>query len=194
MGPMIYRPMLQTGSSDAMTLHVRAASDPGILAGAIRRELQIFDRNVPAYAISTLEDRLNASFAQTRQAAMLTGVFGLLALVLSGIGVYGVTALVVTRRTRDIGIRIALGAGRGDIIRAIGQRGFRLVMAGIGLGLLGSYGFTRFAASLLYGVTARDSASFAGMSALLIVVAVIAFCIPARRATRLDAVAAIRYD
>ena len=123
MGPMFYRPTVQTGSSDAMTLHIRAATDPGILAGAIRRELQILDRNVPAYAISTLEDRLNASFAQTRQAAMLTGVFGILALVLSGIGVYGVTALVVTRRTRDIGIRIALGAGRGDIIRTIGQRG-----------------------------------------------------------------------
>jgi predicted permease len=193
-GPMFYRPVLQTSSTDAMTLHVRAASDPGALAGAIRREIQSLDPNVPLFQITTLEEQLNASFAQTRQAAVLTGVFAVLALLLSGIGVYGVTALAVTRRTRDIGIRMALGAQRRHIIRAIGQRGLTLVIAGVSLGLLGSFGFTQLAGALLYGVSASDSATFAGMSALLAAVSLIAFWIPARTATRLDAVAAIRYE
>jgi predicted permease len=193
-GPMFYRPILQTTSTDAMTLHVRAAGDPGALIGAIRSEMQSLDPNVPLFTITTLEELLNASFAQTRQAAMLTGVFGILALLLSGIGVYGVTALAVTRRTRDIGVRMALGAQRRDIVGLIGQRGLTLVVAGLGLGLLASFGFTRFAGTLLYGVTPGDTATFAGMSALLAVVSLIAFAIPVRTAVCLDAAAAIRYE
>jgi predicted lysophospholipase L1 biosynthesis ABC-type transport system permease subunit len=191
-GPMFYRPVLQTSSTDAMTLHVRAASDPGALAGAIRREMQILDPNVPLFGLTTLEDRLDASFAQTRQAAVLTGVCGMLALLLSGIGVYGVTALSVARRTRDIGIRMALGAEPRHIVRVIGRRGLTLVIAGLSLGLLGSFSFTQTAGTLLYGVSARDSATFAGMGALLVVVSLIAFCIPIRAATRMDVVTAIR--
>jgi predicted permease len=193
-GPMFYRPVLQTRSTDAMTLHVRAAGDPGAPIGAIRREMQSLDPNVPLFGVTTLEAQLNGSFAQTRQAAVLTGVFGILALLLSGIGVYGVTALAVTRRTRDIGIRMALGAQRRDIVRVIGRRGLTLVVAGIGLGLLGSFGFTQLAGTLLYGVKASDSATFAAMSALLAAVSLIAFSVPLRTATRLDAVAAIRYE
>jgi predicted permease len=193
-GPMFYRPLLQTSSTDAMTLHVRAANDSGALAAEIRHEMQSLDPNVPLFQITTLEDQLNASFAQTRQAAVLTGGFGILALLLSGIGVYGVTALAVTRRTRDIGIRMALGAQPRDIVRLIGRRALRLTIAGLSLGLLGSFGFTQLAEALLYGVTASDSATFAGMSALLAVVSLIAFSVPVRTATRLDAVAAIRYE
>jgi putative ABC transport system permease protein len=177
-----------------MTLHVRAAGDPGAPIGAIRREMQSLDPNVALFGITTLEGQLNASFAQTRQAAVLTGVFGILALLLSGIGVYGVTALAVTRRTRDIGIRMALGAQPRDIVRVIGRRGLTLVITGLGLGLLGSFGFTQLAGTLLYGVKASDSATFAAMSALLAVVSLIAFSVPLRSATRLDAVAAIRYE
>jgi ABC-type antimicrobial peptide transport system permease subunit len=156
--------------------------------------MQTLDPNVPLFGITTLEDQLNASFAQTRQAAVLTGVFGALALLLSGIGVYGVTALAVTRRTRDIGIQMALGARSRHIVRDFGRRGLTLVIAGLSLGLLGSFGFTQIAGTLLYGVTASDSATFAGMSALLAVVSLIAFYIPVRSATRQDAVAAIRYE
>jgi predicted permease len=191
-GPMFYRPLLQTSSSDAMTLHVRAAGDPGAVARAIRREMQGLDPNVPLFAMTTLEDRLDASFAQTRQAAVLTGIFGILALLLSGIGVYGVTALAVARRTRDIGIRMALGAQPRDIVNVVGRRGIGLVTAGLGLGLVGSFAFAQITGTLVYGVSARDSATFAGMSLLLGAVSLIAFYIPLRTATRLDAVAAIR--
>jgi ABC-type antimicrobial peptide transport system permease subunit len=177
-----------------MTLHIRASGDPAALVGAIRLAIEDIDRNVPLFQVTTLQEQLDASFAQTRQAALLTGVFGMLALLLSGIGVYGVAALAVSRRTRDIGIRMALGARPWDIVRMIGGRGITLVAAGLGLGLLGSLGFTQLTASLLFGVTAADSATFAGTAALLALVSLLAFSIPLRAATRLDALAAIRHE
>jgi predicted permease len=192
--PVFYRPVLQTRSTDAMTLHIRASGDPAALVGAIRLAIENIDRNVPLFQVTTLEEQLDASFAQTRQAALLTGVFGMLALLLSGIGVYGVAALAVSRRTRDIGIRMALGARPRDIVRTIGGRGITLVAAGLSLGLLGSLGFTQLTAALLFGVTAADSATFAGTAALLALVSLLAFSIPLRAATRLDALAAIRHE
>ena len=193
-GPMFYRPLLQSRSTDAMTLHVRAASDPGALAGAIRREMQSLDPKVPLFQMTTVEDQLNASFAQTRQAAVLTGAFGIIALLLSGIGVYGVAALAVSRRTRDIGIRRALGAQPRHILNVIARRGLLLVIAGLSLGLLASFAFTRVAGTLLFGVTAADTGTFAGMSALLGGVSLIAFYLPVRTALRLNTVAAIRQE
>jgi predicted permease len=192
--PMVYRPVLQTRSTDAMTLHVRTSSDPGEVVSAIRLAVQNVDRNVPLFQVTTLEEQLAASFAQTRQAALLTGVFGMLALLLSGIGVYGVTALAVSRRTHDIGIRMALGARSRDIVRTIGGRAITLATAGLGLGLLGSVVFTRVTDTLLFGVTAADSATFVAMAALLAFVVLLAFSIPVRAATRLDALAAIRRE
>ncbi len=193
-GPMIYRPVLQTRSTDAMTLHVRTTGQAGELVSAIRLAIQNIDRNVLLFQATTLAEQLDASFAQTRQAALLTGVFGMLALLLSGIGVYGVTALAVSRRTRDIGIRMALGARPSDILRTIGGRGIMLVAAGITVGVLGSLGFTQVTATLLFGVTAADSTTFVGMAALLALVSLGALSIPLRAATRLDALAAIRRE
>ena len=192
--PMLYIPIFQTGSSDAMTVHVRAAGDPGALAGAIRRGLQTLDPKLPLSEITTLEDQLNGSFAQTRQAAVLTGAFGVLALLLSALGVYGVTALAASRHTHEIGIRMALGAQPHHIARMIGGRGLALVTTGLVLGLLGSLGFIEVAGALLYGVTADDGVTFAGMSALLALVSLTAIYIPARAAARFDAVRAMRYQ
>ncbi len=192
--PMVYRPILQTRSTDALTLHVRAAMDPEVLIGTIRREMQALDPNVPIFQATTLETELDASFAQTRQAAALTSSFGLLGLLLSAIGVYGVTALTISRQTRNIGIRMALGAAGRDIIRVVIRRGLAIVIAGLVLGLAGSYVVTQVAEPLLFGVTVGDSVAFAGISALLAVVCMIAIYIPARGATRLDPVAAMRSD
>jgi predicted permease len=191
-GPMLYLPAFQRRSTDALTLHVRATSDPRALAGTIRREMQALDAQLPVFGVRTLEDQLDGFFAPTRQAAVLTGGFGILALLLSGIGVYGVTALAVSRQTQDIGIRMALGAEPHQIAFAMGRRGISLVVVGLTLGLVVSAAFTRIATALLYGVTATDSATFAAMSALLAVVSLTAIYIPARAATRVDAITAIR--
>jgi len=193
-GPMVYRPVLQTRSTDSMTLHVRASIAPGALGNPIRLAIQNIDRNVPLFQITTLEEQLDASFAQTRQAAFLTGTFGILALLLSGVGVYGVTALSVSRRVRDIGIRMALGARRRHIVHAIGARTVALIAIGLLLGLLGSAGFMRVTGTLMFGVKTGDPATFAWMAAVLAFVALLAFSIPVRAATRLDALAAIRHE
>jgi predicted permease len=192
--PMLYIPIYQSRSSDPMTLHIRSSGDARDLVPAIRREMQALDANVPIFEMRTLADQLNASFAQTRQAAALTSAFGMLALLLSGIGVYGVTALAVGRRTRDIGIRRALGARPRHIASVVSRRGLVLVVVGVGLGVLGGIAFTPLAASLLYGVAAGDRATFAVMSALLAAVSLIAIGIPARAAARLDPAAAIRHE
>jgi predicted permease len=193
-GPMIYRPVLQTRSTDAMTLHVRASADRGILVNAVQLAIRNLDRNVPLFQITTLEEQLDSSFAQTRQAALLTGTFGLLALLLSAVGVYGVTALAVSRRTRDIGIRMALGAQPRHIVRAIGTRVVLLIAAGLVLGLLGSFAFTRVTGTLVFGITTGDAATFAWMAALLALVSLVASAIPVRAATHVDALAAIRHE
>ena len=194
-GPMVYRPLFQTGSSDAMTLHVSAATDPSALVWTVRGEMQLLDANVPPFGISTLEDQLDGSFAQTRQAARLTGVFGLLALLLSGIGVYGVSALAASRRTREVGVRIALGARRRHILALIGGRGVTLTVAGIGLGLLGAAGFAQLSEALLFGVTPTTSrTTYATAAALVAFVSLVGCCIPLRAAARLDVAEAIRYE
>jgi ABC-type antimicrobial peptide transport system permease subunit len=177
-----------------MTLHVRTSSDAGAFVEPIRLAIQNVDRNVPVFQVTALEDQLSASFAQTRQAAVLTGVFGALALLLSGIGVYGVAAVAVSRRTHDIGIRMALGAGAGDIVRTIGGRGTTVIAAGLVLGCVGAVAFTRLAGSMLFGVSAADAATFAEMAALLGAVSAAAFSLPVRAATRLDVLAAIRRE
>jgi predicted permease len=193
-GPMVYRPVLQTRSTDAMTLHVRTSADPAALVPAIRLAMQLVDRKVPLFRVTTLEEQLDASFAQTRHAALLTGTFAVLALLLSGVGVYGVTALAVSRRTRDIGIRMALGARGVHIVRAIGLRGVAVIATGLILGLAGSVASARIGSTLMFGVTAGDVATFASMAALLTLVSLLALSIPIRAATRLDALAAIRHE
>jgi predicted permease len=191
---MLYTPILQTTSTSAMTLHVLGDGQATALAGTIRRELHALDPALPAFGIRTIADQVDAFLAQPRQAAALTGGFGLLALILSAIGVYGVTAMAVRRQTHDIGIRVALGARPGQIVRMIGRRGLVVVAAGVALGLLGSRVLARLAGALLYGVTPTDAATFAGMSALLVLVSLAAIYIPAAAATRLDAARAMRCD
>lgn len=192
--PMIYVPIFQTRSTGALTLHVRTASGAGDAAADIRRELQALDRNLPLFAIRTLDQQVSAVLTPSRQAALVSTGFGILALLLSAIGVYGVSALAVSRQTHEIGIRMALGAQPWQIARGMGRRGLVVVTAGLGLGALGAYGFTRTVGTLLYGVSASDAATFAAAAALLAAVAVTAISVPVRAAMRLDAVKAIRYQ
>jgi predicted permease len=191
--PMFYRPVLQTRSTDAMTLHVRAAG-ADTLASAVRQTVHTIDRNVPLFRMTTLDAQLDASFGQTRQAALLTGSFGVLALLLSGIGVYGVTALAVSRRTRDIGIRVALGARRSHIARAIAVRAAVIVAIGLVLGVVASLAFTRVTGTLLFAITPGDTPTFVAMAGVLALVCTMAFVIPVRTAVRLDALTAIRHE
>ena len=193
--PLVYRPLFQTNSSDPMTLHVRARGDAGMVALRIRSEMRFVDAQVPLFGITTLEGLMDSSFAQTRQAAGLTAAFGILALVLSGMGVYGVTALATTRRTRELAIRIALGASRRHMTALIAHRGIIVTGVGLTIGLLAALGFGQISRALLYGITATESAaSFAGTAALVSLVATAAFYFPFRAATRLDIATAIRYE
>ena len=192
-GPIVYRPVLQMQPTDSMVLHVRAA-DPSLVVNPIRQAIQGIDPGVLLFQVTTLAERLEASFAETRQAALLAGTFSVLAVLLSGIGVYGVAALAVSRRTRDIGIRMALGATRRHIVQANGTRIVALITVGLSLGLIGSFAFARVTGALLFGVSPGDAATFVSMAAFLALVSLAAFIIPVRAASRMDAVAAIRHE
>jgi ABC-type antimicrobial peptide transport system permease subunit len=191
-GPMFYRPAFQTRSIDAMTLHVRAGREVEPVVSAIRRTIRSVDPRLSLFGITTLEAQLDAAFAHPRLAAAMTGAFGLLALVLSAVGVYGVTALAASRQTRSIGIRMALGAQPSDIVRAIGRRSAAIVMTGLGFGLLAAYIVAHATGAMLVGVTPTDAVTFAATSLVLTAVSLVAIYVPARSATKLDAVRAIR--
>jgi putative ABC transport system permease protein len=178
----------------AMNLVVRAAGDPAHLTNAIRRELQSLDKDVPIYNVKTMEQRFSESAAQPRFRTLLLGLFALVALILASIGIYGVISYSVAQRTHEIGLRVALGAQTGDVLRLVIGQGIRLVIIGAALGLVGAIAVTRLMSSLLFGVTATDPMTFAGVSFLLGTVALLACYLPARRAMKVDPMIALRYE
>jgi putative ABC transport system permease protein len=175
-----------------MTLIVRASSDPASLAAAVRGKVQEVDRNQPVYDVATMEERFSRAVAPQRFNALVLGIFAGLAVILAGVGVYGVMAYSVTRRTHEIGIRRALGAQQQDVMRLVLRRGAGLALLGITLGLAGALALTRFLSNLLYGVTVRDPLRFVTVSLILAGVALMANYIPARRATKVDPMVALR--
>ena len=177
-----------------MALHVRAATDPKEMVAAVRREVQMMDANLPVYNIKTLAEQKSSSLYTSRMAATLLTFFGLLALLLAAIGIYGVMAYSVNRRTREIGIRMALGAQRADVLKLVMGEGLILVVAGLAVGLGVTFALTRVIASLLYGVSATDTATFIIISVVLAGVALGACFVPARRATKVDPMVALRYE
>jgi putative ABC transport system permease protein len=177
-----------------MTLAIRAAGDPESLATAVRREVQALDKDQPVTSVMTMEAVISGSVWQQRFYTILFGVFALLALVLASVGIYGVMSYAVAQRTQEIGIRMALGARAVDVLKLIIRNGMALITAGVVIGLIGAVALTRLLTTLLFGVTPTDMATFAAVSAGLIVVALLACYLPARRATKVDPLVALRYE
>jgi len=191
--PEVYVPYTQNPSG-FMTLVIRSKVDPLSLGAAVRKEVLALDSSLPVYQVMTMDQRLSESFASRRFNLLLLGVFAFLALTLAAVGVYGVIAYGVTQRTHEIGIRMALGARGGDVLRLLMRQGMSLVALGVVLGLAGAWALTRVMTNLLFGVTPTDATTFASVAALLIVVALLACYIPARRATKVDPLVALRYE
>lgn len=193
--PELFIPYTQPqGNSQSMSLVVRAASDPTTLANAIRREVLAVDPNQPIYDIQTMETVIGKSVSNQRLNMLLMGIFAALAMTLALVGIYSVMSYMVTQHTREIGIRIALGAQTGHILKLVLGQGLLLTFIGVGLGLLGAYGLTRLMASLLYEVKSTDPVTFLAVSLLLVAVALLACYLPARRASRVDPMVALRYE
>jgi predicted permease len=191
--PFLYLPFGQH-YTPSMTVHLRSAAPAAPLLAQLQREVRAIDPNVPVGASMPLAQMIGLSLLPQRLAAVLIGGFAVLGLLLAAIGVYGIIAFSVAQRTREIGIRIALGAGAGAVRRlVVGQAG-RLVTAGVVLGVLAAFGVTRLLASLLYGVAPADPLTFGAAALLLIAVALLASYFPARRATRVDPVVALRAE
>ncbi|MGH7470863.1 MAG: ADOP family duplicated permease [Longimicrobiales bacterium] len=175
-------------------LFVRTSGRPLALAAAIRREVQRLDPNLPVYDVQTMEKRVRAATERTRVTGLLLGAFAATALLLALIGIYGLVAYAVTQRTREIGLRIALGAGRADVARLMLPYSALLVGLGLGVGLLGAWSTTRVLRSLLFEVETTDPLVFASLTALTLVVALAASALPAFRAARLDPLTALRSE
>jgi predicted permease len=189
-----YVPVTQDSSLTNLTLHVKTFSDPNAVAEQLRATLKALDPHLPLYNIKTLSTEIDESLIQERMVTWLSTAFGLLATLLTALGLYGVLTFSVARRTREIGIRVALGAQRRDVFRLIMIRGVILVGAGVAIGLGASFAFSRFLGSLLFGVTPNNVTTLLGVSIGLIAVALLACYIPARRATKVDPLVALRYE
>ena len=191
--PEAYKSQLQETQS-GMTLVVRTEGDPRSLMSAVREQIRELDRDLPPYNTTTMSDVLYESLVRERFTTLLLIVFAGLAMTLASVGIYGVMSYAVTQRTHEIGIRIALGAQTGDIFRQVVGQAMRLAGIGVGLGLGAALALTRLMASLLYGVSTTDPLTFASIGILLLGVSLLASYIPARRATKVEAMIALRYE
>ena len=191
--PQIYIPHQQF-AIQTMSIFVRSPMGEAVLMGTLRRAVNEIDKDVPVYRVRTLPDYLSQSIAQPRLNAMLVGLFALIALLLAVAGIFGVMSYSVTQRTQEIGIRLALGAQRYDVLRLIVLQGMRFVGAGIVLGLIGVFLCTRLLQSLLFGIGATDLRTMLAVTVILTAVAFIACLLPARRATLVDPIQALRAE
>ena len=190
--PFFYTPHAQIPQMRDMTLVVRSSADPSALAGLIRREVAARDSNVPVFRVMTVSNLVASATATPRFHTLLLGTFAAMALLLALVGVYGVIAYAVSQRTHEIGLRMALGAGSGDVTRMLLIQGMAPVLIGIGVGLVGALGVTRLLGSMLYGVSVTDPATYIAVPAALVATALLASYVPARRAMRIDPGTALR--
>jgi putative ABC transport system permease protein len=177
-----------------MTLNVRTYVDPASVVNAIRSRIAAVDRDLAVANVETMTSILDRSVASRRASAMLMLAFGLVAAVLSVIGIYGVLSYSVAQRAQEIGVRIALGAKPWDVLRLVIGQGLKLTLAGVAIGLIAAFAITRLLTGLLYGISATDPATFIVIAGLLTFVALVACFVPARRATRVDPMVVLRYE
>ena len=191
--PAYYVPQTQVPFNQ-LTVVVRTINDPHSVVTAVTREVSSLDKDLPLFAVKTLDEYLAASVAAPRFNTTLLSIFAAVALVLTIVGLYGVMSYSVAQRTNEIGIRMALGAQARDVLTLIVGQGFKLVLLGLAIGLVGAFSLMRVISSLLFGVTTKDPLTFAMVAGLLAVVALLACYIPARRATKVDPMIALRYE
>lgn len=188
--PMIYVPLTGGGAH----FELRTARDPSALIPAVRDLVKRTDSGLPIFGIRTQTQRIEELLTQERVIARLASFFGVLALLLAGIGLYGLLSYEVVRRTREIGIRVALGAALRDVTRLIIARGISLTLVGLVVGVAGGLALTRLISSLLYGLTPTDPLTLGGVAAVLLALGAAACYVPARRATRVDPAVALRFE
>jgi ABC-type antimicrobial peptide transport system permease subunit len=179
--------------SGERTLHVSTLADPGNLAAVVRRQIRALDPNLPA-RVSLFTDLVDQNLVQERLIATLSGFFGGLALLLASVGLYGVMAYNVQRRTREIGIRMSMGAGRPQVLWMVTREALGLIVAGVIVGLPVALAASRLVSSMLFGLTAGDPATMLGATGLLTATGLLAAFIPAFRASRVDPMVALRYE
>jgi len=192
-GPEIYVPYLQA-SVPYMTLLVRTGANPKHWAAGVRSQIANVDKEQPPHDVTTMDELQAASLTPRRVEMLLFGAFAALGLILTVVGIYGVVSYSTSQRTYEIGIRMALGARRGDVLKSVVGQGFKLTLTGVGIGIIGALAVTRFMSSLVYGVKTTDPVTFLAVALILAAVALLANYIPARRATKVDPMVALRYE
>ncbi len=191
--PLIYLSAWQRTDKE-LAIFLRGQLDPAAIPGQAREVVQSIDPELPVFGAKTLPEVVAGSLAQRRFSMQMVLLFALTALLLAGIGIYGTISFIVTERTRDIGVRIALGAQRSSILQMVLRQGLELAIAGAIFGLVGALVVSHLMAGLLYGVSPNDPLTFIGVTLVLTAVALAACYIPARRATRVDPIVALRYE
>ena len=177
-----------------MSLAIRTSTDPASLAPTVQKEIQAVDPEQPVFQVRTMEELLHTSLGRRRLSLLLLGIFAGAALLLAAVGIYGIMSYWVSQRSHEMGIRMALGAGRMDVLRLVLRQSFILAGLGVALGLVGSLALTRLIESMLFKVKPSDPATFLTVAGVLAAVALLASFIPAQRATSVDPMVALRYE
>jgi ABC-type antimicrobial peptide transport system permease subunit len=190
----VFLPAMQSGGVAGMNVYLRTSLDPSQMFASVRRTIQGMDGTLPVYDLRTMNEQIDRSLVTERMIAMLSAVFGVIATVLAMVGLYGVMAYTVARRTREIGIRMALGAFRKDVIWMVMREVLLLVAVGSGIGVVAAILLTRYIQTQLFGLTPNDPTTVAVATVILVAVAALAGYLPAMRASRINPIRALRYE